>query len=296
MSALKIIKKDESLIQVLSNAGSFALKAKDDALEVVHIEAKAGKSLFLQPYECENAMYLFYFLEGRVAYAKENCFLGPGDCISAKDLTETEYFEIVEDVKMLLVTQKDFFDKQANYVLKMTAEMDKIQAKDQYTEKHCNRSGNLALRIGLKFGLKNDQINDLVFASKIHDLGKIQVPLHILNKPGTYTYEEFDVMKKHPRAGYDIIVDSVSQREALIVLQHHEKCDGTGYPQGLKKDEMLIESRILAVADAFDALTTHRPYRVALSQSEAFKLLKKDSGRLWDSDVLEALEMILCEL
>lgn len=108
MGCLKILKKDDAIVNVHSNIGIFSLKAKDDNLEVVLIEAHAGKSLFLHPYECENAMYLFYLLSGVLNYAKDHVILTAGDCISAKDLSETEYFEIVEDVKMLMVTQKTF--------------------------------------------------------------------------------------------------------------------------------------------------------------------------------------------
>lgn len=108
MSGLKIVKSRDSILNVLSNIGSFSLKAKDENLEVVLIEAYAGKSLFLHPYECENAMYLFYILSGVLSYTKEGVILTSGDCISAKDLSETEYFKITEDVKMLMITQKNF--------------------------------------------------------------------------------------------------------------------------------------------------------------------------------------------
>lgn len=295
MSGLKIVKKDEAILNVFSNIGSFSLKAKDENLEVVYIEANAGKSLFLQPYECENAMYLFYIMSGLITYTKENTLLTAGDCISAKDLLETEYFEITEDVKMLLITQKNFFDCQAEYAVKMSNEMNKIQLKDAYTEEHCNRTGNLALRMGIKLELVNEALNSLLFASKIHDLGKINVPLEILNKPGKYEAHEFEIMKKHSRDGFDLVSGIVSEKEALIVLQHHEKCDGSGYPDGILKDDILIESRILAVADAFDALITCRPYRRGMSVQEALNLLNKDKGILWDEQVIDALHAVIAE-
>lgn len=177
----------------------------------------------------------------------------------------------------------------------MSMEMNKIQQKDAYTEEHCNRTGNLSIQIGIKLGLANEALNDLLFASKIHDLGKINVPIDILNKPGKYEEYEFEVMKRHSQDGYDLVKDTVSQREALIVLQHHEKCNGSGYPHGILKNDMLLESRILAVADAFDALTTDRPYRKGLTYEDAFSILNKDSGTLWDEEVLEALKSIVLE-
>lgn len=295
MNPLHILKKEESLFESFSNAGKFMLKAKDTNLEVVYAEAKAGKSLFLHPYECENAMYLFYFLSGRVSYAKEHLMLGAGDCISAKDLAESEYFEFIEDTSLLIVTQKAFFDHQSEYLLKLSEEMAKIQEKDSYTEEHCNRTGNLALRLSIGLGLANERVNDLLFASKIHDIGKIQVPTEVLNKPGIYNAEDFEIMKQHSAQGYELIREGVSEREAQIVLQHHEKCNGSGYPNRLTKEEILLEARILAVADAYDALTSTRPYRGALSDQQAFDLLWADRDVLWDGQVLEALKNILIE-
>lgn len=283
----------DALVSHVTNIGSLFLKAKDEHLEVVYMEAKAGKSLFLHPYECENALYLFYIIEGKINYIEKNLVLSGGDCITAKDLSKAEYFEIEEDTKLLMVTQKPFFEYQATFALKLTEQMSKIQEKDAYTETHCNQTGNLALRLGKHLGLVDEALNELLFASKIHDLGKINVPLEILNKPGLYTSAEFDIMKKHPLDGYEMVSDKVSEREALMICQHHEKCDGSGYPYGLKKDDLLLESRIIAVADAFDALTSNRPYRQAMSREEALQIIQRDSGTLWDEIVVDALAEIL---
>lgn len=292
MGGLNLVKKEESIMSVVSNIGVFSLKAKDDRLEVVHIEAKAGKGLFLHPYECEEALYLFYILEGKIFYRKNKTYLSSGDCITAKNLTETEYFDIQEDVKMLMMTQKDFFDFQVDFAVKMSQEIQKIQEKDQYTEEHCNRTGNLAFQMGMILNLESDALNDLMFASKIHDLGKVNVPLEILNKPGFYTVEEFDIMKKHSEDGYNIIKDNVNEKIALIVKEHHEKYNVSGYPDGLTNNEVLIESRILAVADAYDALLSDRPYRRALTKEEVFTILERDRDILWDGFVLDALYKI----
>ena len=292
MSGLNLVKKNESIMKVVSNVGAFSLKAKDDQLEIVHIEANAGKSLFLHPYECEGALYLFYILQGRIFHRKTKVDLVMGDCISAKDLRETEYFDIIQDVKMLMVTQKNFFDFQVNYAVKMSEEIQRIQDKDHYTEKHCNRTGNLALQMGIVLNLESDALNDLLFASKIHDLGKINVPLEILNKPSKYNDQEFDIIKKHSEDGYQMIKANVSEKIALIVKQHHEKCNGSGYPDRLTKDELLLESRILAVADAYDAMLSDRPYRKAMSKDKVLAILEEDRDVLWDGKVLDTLYKI----
>lgn len=295
MEGLNIIRDENAILKVVSNVGTFSLKAKDEKLEVIFIEAKAGKSLFLHPYECENAMYMFYLIEGKLFYTKEKTFLAAGDSITAKDLSETEFFDITEDCKILMITQREFFDVQAQYAMKLTCEMNKIQNKDLYTEEHCNRTGNLAGKIGTRIGLSNDRINELMFASKIHDLGKIEVPLDILNKPGKYTDEEFEIMKKHSLNGFNIISDYVTEREARIVLEHHEKINGSGYPFGINGDDMLLESRILAVADAYDALISDRPYRKGFTTEEAINIILKDKGILWDEMIVETLLEILGE-
>jgi HD-GYP domain-containing protein (c-di-GMP phosphodiesterase class II) len=295
LNHLKILKKDESLVKVFSNVGDYSLKAKDDNLEVIYYEGKATKSIMLHPDECEGAIYMIYLLNGAVRYPKDNIMLHAGDSITCKDLIVTEVFEIVEDTLMLIITQKKFFEWQTKYAEELSEIMEAIQNKDHYTEEHCNNTGNLALRIAVKMGLKNQEVNDVIRASKIHDVGKIKVPIEILNKPGRYTQEEYEIMKRHPKDGYDVIVDLVSEREAQIVLQHHEKCDGSGYPNGLVKDEMLLESRILAVADAFDALVSKRPYREGLSCEEAFNIIYSDGKTLWDFDVIMALQSTLIE-
>ena len=295
LNHLKILKKEEALTKVISNVGDYSLKAKDDNLEVIYYEGKATKSIMLHPDECNGAVYMIYLLNGAIRYPKDNIMLSAGDSITCKDLIETEVFEIVEDTNMLIITQKKFFEWQTKYAEELSEIMEAIQNKDHYTEEHCNRTGNLALRIAVKMGLKNQEVNELIRASKTHDVGKINVPVEILNKPGRFTQEEFEIMKRHPKDGYDLIAGLVSEREAQIVLQHHEKCNGSGYPNGLLKEEMLLESRILAVADAYDALISKRPYREGLSCEEAFQIIYSDRKTLWDFDVIMALQSTLIE-
>lgn len=292
MSYLKITKEEDALLKTMTSSGNIFLKAKDDTLEIIEIDIKAGKSVFLQPYECANAMYFFYVLSGSLFHKKTLDTLIPGDCISAKDISETEFFEVPEDTKLLIVTQKNFFNTQSNYFDKLSNELELIQKKDHYTMEHCNRTGNLALQIGIEMNLCNQPLEDLVCASKIHDIGKINIPDHILNKPGKYTDSELEIMKQHSIDGYNKVFGFVNDKESQIVCQHHEKVNGSGYPYGLKGDEILLESRILAVADAYDALTSDRPYRKALTKEDAFDLLWKDRDVLWDLDVLKALEKV----
>lgn len=290
---IQILGKNDSIVRVLANQSIFELKAKDTNLEIIEMSIIAGKCLFLHPYECENALYLFYILEGEVVSSDDQSVYGPGTTIAAKDLTESVIFNITKDTRFLMVSQKDFFDFQTEYYTIMADEMRKIQAKDKYTEEHCNRTGNLAIQVGKVLGLKEESINALMRASKIHDIGKINTPLEILNKPQSLTDLEFDIIKRHPQEGFGIISGKVTDLESRIVLEHHEKCDGSGYPFGKVKSQICIESRVLAVVDAYDALISERPYRKALNTDEALHLLYNDAGTLWDEEILKALKRIV---
>jgi response regulator RpfG family c-di-GMP phosphodiesterase len=170
-----------------------------------------------------------------------------------------------------------------------------IEAKDKYTDGHTRRVGMISRRLGEKLGLPEEKLNSLETAGLIHDIGKVGVPESILNKPDKLTPEEFDIIKKHSEIGETIIKPLSSLHECLVpVRSHHEKLNGSGYPDGLKGEEITTETRILCVSDIFDALYSDRPYRGKLTLPVVKDILKKDveAGCL-DAKVVEALfEMI----
>ncbi len=135
----------------------------------------------------------------------------------------------------------------------------------------------------------------LVNGAVFHDVGKIDIPDSILQKPGKLTDAEWEIIKKHPITGRDVVIAKGMTDIADIVAQHHERIDGKGYPMGLKGDEICIGAKIIAVVDAFDAMTSKRPYRPALPQSEALAELRAKSGTQFDPIVVEALAQILVE-
>ena len=147
-----------------------------------------------------------------------------------------------------------------------------IESKDKYTDGHTRRVGAIARAIGKKLELPEEKLNTLELAGIIHDIGKVGVPESILNKPGKLTDEEYEEMKKHTTLGHYICKPLIVLKDCLDPIRHHhEKLDGSGYPDGLKGDEITIESRIVAVADMFDALYSDRPYRKKMD----IKLVKK---------------------
>lgn len=145
-------------------------------------------------------------------------------------------------------------------------------------------------------GLSEDLINGLRLSSIIHDVGKIQVPAEILSKPGRLTPIEFALIREHAQAEYDIVKDiDFPWPVADIILQHHERLDGSGYPRGLKADQILIEAKILAVADVLEAMMSHRPYRPALGVHAALVEIESSKGRLYDPAVVDACTALFQE-
>jgi HD-GYP domain-containing protein (c-di-GMP phosphodiesterase class II) len=138
-------------------------------------------------------------------------------------------------------------------------------------------------------GLPKNQVDGARLAGMIHDLGKISVPADILSKPSRLTENEFDLVKTHPEVGYDILKGiEFPWPIAQITLQHHERMDGSGYPQGLSREDILVEAKILAVADVVEAMVSHRPYRPAFPLDNALKEIAQRRGTLYDADVVDA--------
>ena len=154
-----------------------------------------------------------------------------------------------------------------------------VAQKDPYTAGHCERVARIAMALGHAMGLSKNRIETLRVAGNLHDIGKVSVPGEILNKAGRLTPEEFEQVKVHPETGFEILKDIPFHGPvAEIVLQHHERYDGSGYPRGLRRDEALLEARILSVADIYEALTSDRPYRQALSHEEAMAHITQEAG------------------
>ncbi len=164
-----------------------------------------------------------------------------------------------------------------------------VETRDPYTAGHQRRVANLAQAIASEMNLSGDQIEGLRMAGMIHDLGKISVPAEILSKPGKLSENEFALIKTHAQAGYEILKDiDFPWPIARMVLEHHERLNGSGYPHGLTGDELLIESRILSVADVVEAIASHRPYRSALGLDAALNEIEKNRGIIYDADVVDA--------
>jgi putative two-component system response regulator len=167
-----------------------------------------------------------------------------------------------------------------------------VEAKDAYTQGHTERVSNVAVLLGRKMGLSAHEHEALRLAGMLHDVGKLGVPETILNKPGSLDSEEWEVMKQHAEISYRICLPlkHVLGLALDVIRHHHEKLDGSGYPDGLRGEEISLGARIMAVADIYDALITDRPYRSGMSRDKAIAILRQEAreGKL-DQDVVDHL-------
>lgn len=163
------------------------------------------------------------------------------------------------------------------------------ELRDPYTQGHERRVGETAAAIGAEMGLDENRIEGLRVAGHLHDVGKISVPAEILSKPGRLSKIEYELVKAHPQQGFDILKNyEFPWPVAQVALQHHERLDGSGYPQGLKGDAILLEARVMAVADVVEAMSSHRPYRPGLGLARALGEIEDGSGKLYDPQVVAA--------
>ncbi len=171
-----------------------------------------------------------------------------------------------------------------------------IEMRDPYTAGHQRRVARLAEAIAMELGLPETEVEGLKLAAEIHDIGKIYVPSEILSKPTKLTELEYTIIKTHPQAGYDILKNiEFPWPIARIVLQHHERINGSGYPSGLKAGEILPEARILAVADVVEAMSSHRPYRPAFGLDRALEEIKQNRGILYGAEEVDACLRLITE-
>jgi putative two-component system response regulator len=194
-----------------------------------------------------------------------------------------------------LLRLKQFTDELDNAETVLFSLALSIEAKDPYTEGHCDRLSKYSVALGEKLGLPQDLRVALRRGGLVHDIGKLSVPEHILLKPGPLTPEERKIMEQHTVIGERICAPLRSFRHVLpIIRHHHEKQDGSGYPDGLKGEQVPLTARILQVTDIYDALTTDRPYRKALLPEKAFAIMREEVKRgWWDSSVLNEFEAVV---
>ena len=213
--------------------------------------------------------------------------------IYLKDLTDKKKFledmneQYRENLEFLVQDSTKSLHNSMQSSIMVLASM--VSLRDAYTAGHQLRVGNLAAAIGKELDLPPITIEGLRVTGYLHDIGKLTLPAEILAKPGKISKLEFEIIKTHAAQGYEILKDMhLPWPVAQIIYQHHERKDGSGYPDELKGDEIMLEARILIVADVVEAMSSHRPYRTSLGIEAALQEIKDNSGILYDSKVVEA--------
>jgi putative two-component system response regulator len=210
------------------------------------------------------------------------------DDILAKPVDRAELLARVRS----LLKQKAYTDELERAESVLCALALSIEGKDPYTEGHCERLSAYSVALGKQVGLAEDQLIALRRGGIVHDIGKVAIPDAILLKPGRLTPQEMDIIRQHPQVGEKICAPLKSFRLVLpIIRNHHEKLDGTGYPDGLKGAAIPLAARIMTIVDVYDALTTERPYKRALTREEALEVMADEVRRgWWDPDLFQLFQ------
>ncbi len=292
-----IVKKRGSCIEEASKrAERLLLLAKGDGMEVMLQEVKQGELIALSPGE-NDLMEFFYILEGEMESESidSGTKLVAGDSLQAQGLKETVYFKTITPVSMLYMASQPVFHLLSDEIAELVKISNMVIEKDRYTYDHNARIRSLSLRIAERMRFSKDRLEGLLYAALYHDLGKISVPEEILNKPGQLNDEEYEIIKKHAEEGRQILDRTYLKKVGVIIEQHHERLDGSGYPKGLKADEILLEAKIIAVVDSFDAMTSERVYHKPITYGDAIAELRTKDASKYDQSIVDILEQILVE-
>jgi HD-GYP domain-containing protein (c-di-GMP phosphodiesterase class II) len=228
---------------------------------------------------------------------KTNGVIVLNDKLNAQDFTEDDLFilnDLGSHISIALENYRLSQDVEKTYIETINALAMAVDARDPYTRGHSKRVGDYCVKIAEAFGLDKETIKMLKDASIVHDIGKIGIPDEILRKTTPLTKEEIELIQQHPIIGYNILKPIRSfEKLSNLIRYHHERLNGKGYPEGLKAKDISLPLNIMIVADAFDAMTSNRPYRRAMSIVEAKKELKRYSGIFFDKEVVEKFIKII---
>ncbi|MGL5541184.1 MAG: HD domain-containing phosphohydrolase [Erysipelotrichaceae bacterium] len=238
-----------------------------------------------------NLFEFFCVISGKIqlTYQNEEITLIPGDTFSVTGLSTNIPFKALETTQLLYITNGKVFDDLSIFYSQLEGMLQRIQEKDLYTHEHCKNVVKYCDKIATQLNLSSDSYDKLMLAALFHDVGKAHIPDEILLKRDRLDRYEYDIMKTHVIHSHTILAETYGEEIASIAAKHHERLDGSGYPHGLHGDDIPMESRILTVADAYDAMVSTRPYKTPMSQSYAFSQLKALVGVQFDEQVVQAL-------
>jgi HD-GYP domain-containing protein (c-di-GMP phosphodiesterase class II) len=265
------------------------LMASGDGVELILHRLAKGSRFGMIPADGWNAFEAFVVLEGELRLVSDgDRRIAQGQVVSAWPVRRPHIFEATVDSRVLYLSSQPVFESASDQAHKLRRLAHEVELKDGYTHRHCQRVQNLALRLGRACGLAPERLHWLMYGAYLHDVGKSRLPGAILGKNGPLTAQEWALMRTHPDEGKALVDGTFLAPAGPIIAQHHERWDGSGYPRGLAAEQILFEAQVVAVVDTFDAITTDRPYHRAESPDRALAELRRCSGRLFRSDVVEA--------
>lgn len=259
---------------------------KNEAMQVGLYTLCNRESLNIVP-DDYNVTSTLILLEGEVKiFSSEESFnLKANDMAMLVNIEQSYYMEAIGFAKILAVTSEANQDSQEDEAI--TEMLKEVEEKDVYTMGHSRRVSLYAKRLALAYESTYNVIN-LSAAACMHDIGKINTPIEILQKPGKLTEEEMDIIKIHPKDSYEILKDRIGERVALAARHHHERLDGSGYPDGLRGEEICMDARIIAIADIFDAMTCKRIYNEPRNPLDVVEYLEENRDK-YDSAIISIL-------
>ncbi|MCM3029419.1 MULTISPECIES: HD-GYP domain-containing protein [unclassified Niallia] len=288
-----ILNEGEFIETVYFKGLQLSLIAAGDGTEVIHHKLQPGSSWAMGPEEGWEGLEYFFIVSGKLVYQRDEVSIEliPGQSFFESPIKEYTIFHAKEETEFIYVTSQPVFHHYSQLSKDLLELTISIEEKDGYTRDHCERIKDYSMLVGEVLDLNTKQIARLNLASFFHDLGKVKVPLNILQKPSKLTDDEWEIMKLHTTFGRELLEETripLLGEIGLIVEQHHERYDGKGYPKGLKGDEITVEAAIIAVVDSFDAMTTDRVYKKGKSKKAAFEEILKNRGTMYHPQVVDA--------
>jgi HD-GYP domain-containing protein (c-di-GMP phosphodiesterase class II) len=291
--AFRISYSTENAIEKITYKGCvLSLLSSGDGTEVIHHKLPAGHRWALNPEEGWKALEFFYILSGTLLWnkGKSSLKLPSGASVSAQPVTEPAIFYAEEETEFIYVSSQPVFHHYSKAVRDTMELAVSVEKKDGYTSDHCQRIMKYSMLVGEKLELNSHELLVLNLAAFLHDVGKVNISDSILRKPGKLSDEEWFEMKKHPLYGYELLKNTkfpLLEEAAEIVVQHHERYDGFGYPYGLKGEDIHIAAAIISVVDSYDAMTTDRVYRERLTRQEALQEISINKGKMYHPIVVD---------
>jgi len=300
-----LVEHSPNLVVVVDAVGAIMF-ANPAALAMFGVSSREamGRSAFrfIHPDDLEQLTTRFVELLHRPGESKTDKvrFMSPAGDTRVLEIVATNLLEDAV-ISGIVVNGHDVTERD-HYLASLEATLDAVtvsasnmvELRDPYTAGHQRQVAWIAGAIARELALSGEEVEGIEVAAAIHDIGKIAIPAEILVRPGRLSPAEFEIVKTHCQAGHDIVAEiPFPQPVAEMILQHHERLDGSGYPRGLQGDEILLGSRIVAVADVFSAMASYRPYRPALGVEAALDELRTDNGRLYDLDAVDSVVRVV---